>query len=228
MIKKTIIKDSKAPLKPEPQNKRKASAVEDTDNVQSSISLPELATSKKAKKSKESTTLEAAGSKLDGLVSTGLEIAAEDATAAKGLLGRVARGVRNSLLGDPTETTKSAAESKKEKPKKDRKDKGKGTDSKKDPTADSTMTVVSHSDEEGAQTAREEEDEIEEEGDQTMALLKGFESDEDDDEEDGEGPSEEQGFKAGQSVPSLPDKSLTQKLKGAKDDGDGPGVVYVG
>ena len=230
LIEKTIIKDSKASAKSEPKNKRKASAVEDANNLQSSSSVPELASSKKAKKSKKPSTFEATGSKLEDLVSTGLEIAVEDANAAKGLLGRVARNVRKSLLGDATETTTTALDAKKEKSKKDGKGRGKAVDSKNGPVADVSTALAPHSSEDGAQTASGDEGYgIEEEGDQTVALLKGFESDEDDDEEDAEGPPAEQGFKAGQTVPALPDKKdLIQQIKGAKDDGDGPGVVYVG
>lgn len=64
------------------------------------------------------------------------------------------------------------------------------------------------------------EDESDAENDQTTALLKGFESD--DDEEDGE----DEGNTA--DVPAIPDeKKLRKKLSKAKSDG-GPGVIYVG
>jgi nucleolar protein 15 len=58
--------------------------------------------------------------------------------------------------------------------------------------------------------------------DQTAALLKGFESDEEDDKAD-------EGFEAGQEVPKI-DKKLTKKAKKAAKEGesDKPGVVYVG
>lgn len=70
-----------------------------------------------------------------------------------------------------------------------------------------------------AEAAEEEADEI---ADQTAALLKGFESDEDDDMAD-------VGFKEGQEVPVI-DKKLTKKAKKAaqKTDPSKPGVVYVG
>ena len=60
--------------------------------------------------------------------------------------------------------------------------------------------------------------------DQTAALLKGFESS---DEEDVSG---EEGFKAGQDIPKLPEgKKLSKQLKKIKAmEGDQPGVIYVG
>ncbi len=63
-----------------------------------------------------------------------------------------------------------------------------------------------------------------EEDDQTEALLKGFESS---DENDASG---DEGFEKGQEVPSLPaNKKLQKKLKGAKDiQSDSPGIIYVG
>ncbi|KAL8651698.1 MAG: hypothetical protein Q9210_003106 [Variospora velana] len=66
-----------------------------------------------------------------------------------------------------------------------------------------------------------------EEGDQTLALIQGFESDEEDTHAPGESA---EGFKEGMEVPQLPtDKDLTQKLEAAKDESkDGPGVIYVG
>ncbi|KAL8989727.1 MAG: hypothetical protein Q9169_008296, partial [Polycauliona sp. 2 TL-2023] len=69
-----------------------------------------------------------------------------------------------------------------------------------------------------------EEDSDFEEGDQTLALIKGFESQDEDD-----GPSMGEGFKEGQTVPDLPAKKEVEKqLKAIKEGSDAPGVVYVG
>lgn len=68
----------------------------------------------------------------------------------------------------------------------------------------------------------EPESEVE---DQSAALLKGFESSEE------ENVSGDEGFKQGQDVPALPDaKKLNKKLKLANKQGEGvgSGVVYVG
>jgi nucleolar protein 15 len=69
-----------------------------------------------------------------------------------------------------------------------------------------------------------ESDESDEEDDQTIALLKGFESSED------EGESLHEGFIEGQAIPGLPKEKKTRKrLKGIEETGNGtPGVIYVG
>lgn len=72
----------------------------------------------------------------------------------------------------------------------------------------------------------EEEDEDSEIDDQTEALLKGFESDEDEDDAEKEG-----GLKEGETVPAIPAiKKSKKKSKDATESGepDKPGVVYVG
>ncbi|KAI9731723.1 MAG: hypothetical protein M1834_004512 [Cirrosporium novae-zelandiae] len=62
---------------------------------------------------------------------------------------------------------------------------------------------------------------------QTIALLKGFDSDED---KDGEDAPSDQGFEQGQDIPEIPDaKKLRKQLKKRGEPGkDEPGVVYVG
>lgn len=69
--------------------------------------------------------------------------------------------------------------------------------------------------------ADSDEDEVD---DQTQALLKGFESDNDDVKD-----PEEEGYEPGTAVPSL-DKNIQKKIKAAQkaEASDKPGVVYVG
>ncbi|KAI9815044.1 MAG: hypothetical protein M1827_002887 [Pycnora praestabilis] len=86
-------------------------------------------------------------------------------------------------------------------------------------TTEDDIQVIGEADaDDGAESA---EDDID---DQTAALLKGFESSED------EGASDEQGFEKGQAVPGLPDDNkMRKKLKAiTSGDSDAPGVVYVG
>jgi nucleolar protein 15 len=86
-----------------------------------------------------------------------------------------------------------------------------------------TKTIVEPEEQGGAEEA-EREDEDSEVDDQTQALLKGFESD-DEDESSGEGLEE------GAPVPEIKmTKSQKKALKKANDEaeGDKPGVVYVG
>ncbi|KAI9796371.1 MAG: hypothetical protein M1835_004224 [Candelina submexicana] len=63
-----------------------------------------------------------------------------------------------------------------------------------------------------------------EEDDQTEALLKGFESSDDND------ASGDEGYQKGQEVPSVPaNEKLQGKLKGARESNtDSPGIIYVG
>ncbi|KAI9829035.1 MAG: hypothetical protein M1832_000058 [Thelocarpon impressellum] len=70
----------------------------------------------------------------------------------------------------------------------------------------------------------QDEDQTEEADDQTAALLKGFESSDEDVEPAGDG------FGTGEKVPDIPKDQATQnRLKGAKAGSKGePGVVYIG
>ncbi|KAL8668934.1 MAG: hypothetical protein Q9168_006460 [Polycauliona sp. 1 TL-2023] len=173
---------------------------------------------KKQKKSRPS-ALEAATSAVGDLVNSGMEAAAQGVSAVKDLASGLGN---NSLAEDITAVAEDAAEdkSKKAKAKKGdtkkavKADKGKG---KEKPVEKEAAADDSDLDE-------SEEDDEYEEGDQTMALIKGFESQDEDD-----GPSMGEGFKEGQTVPGLPSKKdVENKLKAVKEGSDEPGVVYVG
>jgi nucleolar protein 15 len=84
-----------------------------------------------------------------------------------------------------------------------------------------TETALIYDDEDAPSTDDSEEEEID---DQTEALLKGFESD-DDDEKD----PEDQGYEAGEDIPKI-DKKTRKKVKAVeKASSSGkPGVVYIG
>ncbi|KAI9753253.1 MAG: hypothetical protein M4579_005266 [Chaenotheca gracillima] len=79
--------------------------------------------------------------------------------------------------------------------------------------------------EDQAEPLEDGDSDVELEEDQTAALLKGFESSEDEAD-----ISHDEGFEKGKPVPALPqDKTLQKKLKSANaSDKDEPGVVYVG
>ncbi|KAI4273186.1 MAG: hypothetical protein LQ337_004813 [Flavoplaca oasis] len=173
---------------------------------------------KKQKKSRKS-ALEAATSAVGDLVNSGMEAAAQGVSAVKDLASGLGN---NSLAEDITAVAGDAAEekSKKAKAKKGdakkavKADKAKGKEKPVEEEATANVSDVEDSD----------EDEDYEEGDQTMALIKGFESQDEDD-----GPSMGEGFKEGQTVPDLPAKKEVEKqLKAVKEDSDEPGVIYVG
>lgn len=83
-----------------------------------------------------------------------------------------------------------------------------------------TLSVSDSEGEEAGSVLNEEEVD-----DQTEALLKGFESDEDNDEEVLQG----KGYEAGQKIPNL-DKKTKNQAKAAREAmrSDKPGVIYVG
>ncbi len=108
------------------------------------------------------------------------------------------------------------------------KGKGKGKAREEDTSISSSRDIPT-SDE--AQEGATEEDDDEggdsdfEEDDHTMALIQGFEDDEEPETTEGGA----QGFQPGQDLPGLPEgKQIPKKLKNIKSTDDGPGVVYVG
>ncbi|KAL8770290.1 MAG: hypothetical protein Q9209_003926 [Squamulea sp. 1 TL-2023] len=208
-----------------PKGKKRKDDADRTDTK--SDSAP---SGKKQKKSRPS-ALEAATSAVGDLVNSGIEAAAQGVSAVKD----IASGLGNkSLAEDITTEAEDAAEqkSKKAKAKKEpaekaaKLDKGKGKekDAKSDEGKGKEKAVEADAAKNGSGVDEGEEEEDYEEGDQTLALIKGFESQEEDD-----GPSIGEGFKEGQSVPDLPTKKdVEKKLNAVKDTSDVPGVVYVG
>ncbi|KAL8870974.1 MAG: hypothetical protein Q9174_003104 [Haloplaca sp. 1 TL-2023] len=160
---------------------------------------------------------DAAKNAVGDFVNSGMEAAAQGVNAVK----EFAAGFENkSIADDVTAVAEGAVEEKAKKAKakknasKDQKGKGKAA-----PVDDAAATgdFEAFNDESG-------EDDDFEEGDQTAALIKGFES-----EGDEEVPGDNAGFKEGMEVPKLPkSKDLPKKLKAIKDTSEGPGVVYVG
>ena len=160
---------------------------------------------------------DAAKTAVGDLVYSGMEAAAQGVNAVK----EFAAGFDNkSIADDVTAVAEGAVEEKpkkgkaKKKASKDQKGKGKAA-----PVDDAAATgdFEAFNDESG-------EDDDFEEGDQTAALIKGFES-----EGDEEARDDNAGFKEGMEVPKLPkSKDLPKKLKAIKDASEGPGVVYVG
>ncbi|KAI4251328.1 MAG: hypothetical protein LQ352_004917 [Teloschistes flavicans] len=176
---------------------------------------------KKQKKS-TSSALEAAKNAVGDLVNSGIEAAAQGVSAVK----EFAAGFENKSIADDVtavaegvveEKSKNKRATKATKPSDEKSKKGKGKAKADVEEADPPAGEdVAFDDESG-------EDDFEE-VDQTAALIKGFESDGDEAE-----PSDSAGFKEGTEVPQIPKKKeLSKKLKAAKDDSDGPGVIYVG
>ncbi|KAL8965342.1 MAG: hypothetical protein Q9183_003903 [Haloplaca sp. 2 TL-2023] len=177
----------------------------------------EAGSSGKKQKKAAAGAFDAAKNAVGDLVNSGMEAAAQGVNAVK----EFAAGFENkSIADDVTAVAEGAVEEKLEKGKAQKnasKDqKGKGKAAPVDDTA-ATGDFEAFNDESG-------EDDDFEEGDQTTALIKGFES-----EGDEEAPGDNAGFKEGMEVPKLPkSKDLPKKLKAIKDASEGPGVVYVG
>ena len=214
--------------------KRKAPASADVDTLKADVldPLAEHASSKKkAKKNKSS--LGAAGDKLGELFASGLDAATQGANAAKDYITDAATGAQNSIMGNITEVAEAAVDANDDAKKAAKAQKGKGKgkakevvdaiNSSKAPALDGAAAA----NEEAAGQNGEEDDSDFEEDDQTMALIKGFQDDEEDDmDTTGDGAK---AFEPGQDLPSLPEgKQIPKKLKSIKSTDDGPGVVYVG
>ncbi|KAL8971365.1 MAG: hypothetical protein Q9197_003324, partial [Variospora fuerteventurae] len=173
---------------------------------------------KKPRKARKS-ALDVATGAVGDLVQAGIEAAEQGVNAVKDL----ASGLGDkSIADDVTAVAESAVEKKSKEDKKvakaaAKKDEKPKQDKGKEKAADAVD-----------ENATDEETSDLDEGDQTLALIQGFESDEEDSHAPGESA---EGFKEGMEVPQLPTdkKDLTQKLEAAKDESkDGPGVIYVG
>ena len=188
-------------------------------------------TKKKQRKSKPG-VLQAAGSKLGDILASGLDTAAQGVAAAKDYAAEVANGAQKSIMGDITEVAeavvdeKDKAEALAKKPsnavsKKGRNKKIKGDIVSAEPS--SKAAVVDAKAETQAPAMEDEDEEDFEDEDQTLALLKGFDTGDDD------GISGDEGYKQDDEIPEIPDVETTAlKLKAANDEADGPGVIFVG
>lgn len=188
-------------------------------------------TKKKQRKSKPG-ALQAAGSKLGDILASGLDTAAQGVAAAKDYAAEVATGAQKSIMGDITEVAEAVVDEKdkaeafaKKVPnavsKKGRNKKTKGDIVSAEPS--SKAAVVDANPENQATPVEDEDGEDFEEEDQTLALLKGFDTGDDD------GVSGDEGYKQDGEIPEIPDAETTaKKLQAAKDEADGPGVIFVG
>ncbi|KAL8802685.1 MAG: hypothetical protein Q9182_003643 [Xanthomendoza sp. 2 TL-2023] len=179
----------------------------------------DAAPSEKKPKKARTSALGAATSAVEDFINSGIEAAAQGVSVVKDLaagfgaesvadnITAVAEGVIDEKAQN--ETAEKGAANKATKA-----DKGKG---KEKAVEDAAETNEFDDDESNGEDDSEE-------GDQTLALIKGFES-----EEENEGPGMGEGFKEGQEVPKLPkNKEVQKQLKAATEDSGEPGVVYVG
>ena len=182
---------------------------------------------KKQKKSDGSASTTAG--KLGGIFTSGLEAASNVINAVVETVGSFTGGGDRSLLGDAKNVAESVAASKTS----GKKSKGTAKAAKCD-AADESRAAPSNDVFEGFDGAEasttlipngtsEIDDDLDAD-EETLTLLKGFDSGSEDE------ASGDEGFKAGQAVPKVPtDKALAKKLKDMKQkDVDEPGVIYVG
>lgn len=178
---------------------------------------------KKPKKARKS-MLDAASSAVGAFVDSGIEAAAQGINAVKDL----ASGLGNESIADNvTAVAESAVNEKAKKAKavakRERRKDRRSVSEKDTEGAAEVQPVTDKAGENDDEDEQEDEDNFEE-GDQTLALIKGFESEGD------EEVNDDEGFKEGMKVPQVPkNKDLTKKLKAAKDaNEEEPGVIYVG
>lgn len=195
----------------------------------------EVRSAKEKRKKAKHSALGTAGNIIGGTLSAGLTTAAHGVNAVKESAAEVAYGTEKSTMDDAAQLAEVVVESNDnveglvKKPsngdiKSKKRVRGVEEDSKKaaatHPSADlnDDAAIEGH---DGEEVEIQEEEEEEEEHDQNLALLKGFESSDEDQ------FSGEEIFKEGQSVPKIPKKSA-KKLKAAKGESEEPGVVFVG
>ena len=230
--------DTKKPT----SRKRKSPADKDVErpNLVDQLAAGEVP-SKKAKKSKAESSKAAA--KVQDLLSSGLDAATQGINSAKDYIGNLANSAQKSVMGDITEVASGAVDLKNEEKKKaakapaSKKGKGKAQGASSIPQGEAngsleadTSAVIDEKEDTvvvGSQLSDENDDtgdEDLEEDDQTAALLKGFESSEDEDAPSGEG------FVEGQKIPNLPAaaKKASNKLKKSGTGETNVGVIYIG
>lgn len=188
--------------------KRKTPASGDVEAVKHGIVDPVAEDASAKKKQKQSR--KSLGDTMGELFTSGLDAASHGASAVRESLGGLVLGktAPKTIVESASEIASGAVTEAKSATKKS---KGKGKSTNKDVVESSAAPLDDTSDSEP--------------DDQTVALLKGFESS--GDEAD---PPSTAGFKEGQSIPKLPNpKQTAKKLKSIKaTTTDTPGVVYVG
>lgn len=228
-----VVKEAAEPEISNPKKRKKSvgaskDATEVTDHPDEERSAKE-----KRKKAKHS-ALGTAGNIIGGMVSAGLATAGQGVNAVKDYAAEVASGTGKSIMDDAAQIAEFIVESNdnvegivKKSSDGDRKSKKRvrGVDtnvennSKK---AEATPPSVYLKDDAALEgDDREEVGGEEEEHDQPLALLSGFDSGDEDQ------FSGEEIFKQGQSVPKIP-KQSAKKLKPTKDESEEAGVVFVG
>lgn len=210
--------------------KRKKSVGASEEAIEVIDHSDEVRPAKEKRKKAKHNALGTAGNIIGDTLSAGLTTAAHGVNAVKDYAAEVAFGTEKSIMDDAAELAKVVVESNdnvegvvKKSSNGDSKSKkrvrGVEEDSKK---AASTHPSADLNDDAAVEGHDGEEVEIqEEEHDQTLVLLKGFDSGDEDQ------FSGEEIFKEGQSVPKIPQKSA-KKLEAAKNESEGPGVVFVG
>ena len=193
----------------------------------------QASSSKKNHKKSKPSALEAAGSRLGDILASGLDTAVQGVNAAKDFAAEVANGAQKSIMGDVTEVAEAVVDEKdkveasakkvsKAAPKKGRNKKVKEVDPVSAGPSRKAADVDVQAENQDPAVADEDEEDFEED-DQTLALLQGFDSGDDD------VVSGDEGFEQGGEVPEIPNtKTAAKDLKAANDEADEPGVVYVG
>lgn len=170
--------------------------------------VADQASKKKKQKKSRSSAVETASNAVGDLLAAGIEVATKGVNVAKELVS----GGNNAVVDDIAETAETAENTLNLK---SGGGKEKRTKSKKKPAEAQGNSAL-------AAAEVEEADDVSED-DQVAALIQGFDPDED------EAPSGDEGFKEGQEIPKLPQSmGVSKKLKAAKENADGPGVIYVG
>lgn len=228
-----VVKKAAEPGTSNPKKRKKSAgaskdATEATDHPDEEISAKE-----KRKKAKHS-ALGTAGDIIGVTLSAGLTTAAQGVNAVKEYAAEVANGTGKSIMDDAVQVAEVVVESNDNVEGLVKKSSNGDSKSKKrvrgvdiNVEDDSKKAAATHpsadlKDDAAVEGDDGEEVEIEEEEhDQTLALLKGFDSGDEDQ------FSGEEIFKQGQNVPKIPKKSA-KKLKAAKEESEEPGVVFVG
>lgn len=215
--------------------KKRKKSVGASKDVTEVIDHPdEERTAKENRKKAKHSALGTAGNIIGGMLSAGLTTAAYGANAVKDFAAEVANGTGKSIMDDAAQIAEAVVESNdnveglvKKSSNSDSKSKKRVKGVDKNVEDHSKKAAATHPSAGLKDDAAVEGDDIEEleEGEegkeQTLALLNGFDSGDEDQ------FSGEEIFKQGQSVPKIPQKSA-KKLKAAKDESEEPGVVFVG
>ncbi|KAL8802331.1 MAG: hypothetical protein Q9200_006621 [Gallowayella weberi] len=179
----------------------------------------DAAPSEKKQKKARTSALGAATSAVEDFITSGIEAAAQGVSAVKDLAAGIGA---ESVADNITAVAEGVIEEKAQNEKTEKGAENKPAKAAKGKGKEKAVEDVAEANEPHLDESEDEDDS--EEGDQTLALIKGFES-----EEDNEGPGIGEGFKEGQEVPKLPkNKEVQKQLKAVTQDSGEPGVVYVG